>query len=426
MSDFKKHKVLSIDDTLGKMPPSAIDLEEAVLGAIMLEKDAFSKVYTILKPESFFKESHQKIYQAIQRLFEANSGIDLLTVTEKLRENGWIEEVGGPYYITQLTSKVASAAHIEYHARIIAQKFIQREYIRVSQEIQKVAFDEEIDVEDLIDIANDKIDRIMKDANMNDSIKAAIKEAEVSLDEVIEDGEVVFSIRDENEYIPVLTKGNISTVIGKAKSRKTYLVTMITGAIIAKVLFNKLFGRGGYKIAYFDTEQGRKRTQKILERIFRLCDLNCDGLRVFSLRKYDKEERIKIIDTFISENKPDFVVIDGIRDLILDINDPTEATIVTTYLMKWSEIYNCHIMNVLHQNKGDSNARGHVGTEIVNKSETVISANKIKGSDFTTVECEYMRGMEFDEFQFFINSEGLPEIEVDPNFEPVSDQEILF
>jgi len=137
----------------GKIPPQALDLEEAVLGAIMLEKDAILEVIDILKPESFYKDEHQKIFQVITDLTSANKAIDLLTVTEELRKNKLLEEIGGPAYITQLTSRVASAAHIEFHARIVAQKFIQRELIRVSSEIQVRAFDESTDVDDLLDFS---------------------------------------------------------------------------------------------------------------------------------------------------------------------------------------------------------------------------------------------------------------------------------
>ena len=108
---------------IGKVPPQAIDLEEAVLGAIMLEKDAVISVLDILRPESFYKEAHQRIYRAIVELSSQQKPIDILTVTEELRARKELEEVGGPFYITQLTSRVASAAHIEYHARIVAQKF---------------------------------------------------------------------------------------------------------------------------------------------------------------------------------------------------------------------------------------------------------------------------------------------------------------
>jgi replicative DNA helicase len=141
----------------GKIPPQAVELEEAVLGAVMLEKDAVLSVIDILKAESFYKDTHQKIYKAIIDLSTQEKAIDILTVTEELRKSKTLEEVGGPLYITQLTSKVASAAHLEFHARIIQQKYIQRELIRVSTDIQKKAYDESMDVDDLLDQAESNL-----------------------------------------------------------------------------------------------------------------------------------------------------------------------------------------------------------------------------------------------------------------------------
>ncbi len=143
--------VSKVDLEVGKMPPQAIELEEAVLGALMLEKDAFLTVGEILKPECFYKDVHQKIYSAIVALMTNERPVDMLTVTEQLRAMGVLDEVGGAYFITQLTGKVASAAHIEYHARIIWQKYLQREVIRISSDIQTKAYDEGIDVDDLLD-----------------------------------------------------------------------------------------------------------------------------------------------------------------------------------------------------------------------------------------------------------------------------------
>jgi len=111
---------------LGKLPPQAIDLEEAVLGALMLEKDALSSVIDILKSNVFYETRHQKIFDAIKVLFEKSSPVDILTVTAQLRQQGELEMIGGAYYITELTNRVASAANIEFHSRIIIQKFIQR------------------------------------------------------------------------------------------------------------------------------------------------------------------------------------------------------------------------------------------------------------------------------------------------------------
>ena len=134
----------------GKLPPQAPELEEAVLGALMIEKDAYSLVSEILKPECFYKIAHQKIFEGIMTLALHQEPIDMHTVTEQLRKSGTIDEIGGPYYITLLTAKVSSAAHLEYHARIIVQKFLARELIRVSTEIQSKAFDDKIDVDDLM------------------------------------------------------------------------------------------------------------------------------------------------------------------------------------------------------------------------------------------------------------------------------------
>src|SRR5690606_3915991 len=131
----RKNRLGNMVSGLGKLPPQAVDLEEAVLGALMVEKDALSTVIDILKVDTFYKDAHQKIFEAIVNLFQKSSPIDLLTVTAELRKMGALEMVGGAYYITQLTDRVVSAANIEYHARIISQKYIQRELIKISTEI---------------------------------------------------------------------------------------------------------------------------------------------------------------------------------------------------------------------------------------------------------------------------------------------------
>ena len=136
---------------MGKLPPQATDMEEAVLGALMIEKDALSTVADILRPDSFYKESHQRIYSAIINLFVNSEPIDLLTVTSKLRSTGELDLIGGAAFITELTSKVNSAANIEYHARIISQAAIKRELIAISSEIQKEAFEDTTDVFKLLD-----------------------------------------------------------------------------------------------------------------------------------------------------------------------------------------------------------------------------------------------------------------------------------
>src|SRR3954469_4930010 len=141
----------------GKIPPQAKDLEEAVLGAIMLEKSAFDTVVEILKPDCFYVEANQRIFRSMQGLQQKNSPIDLLTVVEELKFREELDVVGGPYYVTRLTNAVVSSANIEAHSRIILQKFIQRELIRISGEIIGDAYEDSTDVFDLLDDSETKM-----------------------------------------------------------------------------------------------------------------------------------------------------------------------------------------------------------------------------------------------------------------------------
>ena len=173
---------------LGKLPPQAVDLEEAVLGALMLEKDALSSVIDILKPEVFYRDAHQKIFQAIRVLFEKTSPVDILTVTAQLRLQGELEMIGGAYYITELTNRVASAANIEYHSRIIIQKYLQRELIRISTEVINSAYEDTTDVLDLLDKAEKNLfdiaqNNLRRDSRkMDDIVRESLAEIEALRD----------------------------------------------------------------------------------------------------------------------------------------------------------------------------------------------------------------------------------------------------
>ena len=138
----------------GKVPPQAPELEEAVLGASMLEKDTFAQVLEIIQSEEcFYVDAHQKIYSAMRRLFDKGTPVDLLTITEELRKTNELEIVGGAYYLTRLTMSVLSSAHVEAHARIVMEKFIQRELIRISGSVISDAYEDSTDVFDLLDKA---------------------------------------------------------------------------------------------------------------------------------------------------------------------------------------------------------------------------------------------------------------------------------
>ena len=142
---------------LNHLQPQALELEEAVIGALMIEQDAFPKVSDIVKKESFYDHRHQVIYEAVANLSLNQRPIDILTVTEQLKSNGTLEEAGGALYVTQLAGKVTSSAHIEYHARIIAQKAMARELITFTSEIQTEAFDDTTDISELLGEAENKL-----------------------------------------------------------------------------------------------------------------------------------------------------------------------------------------------------------------------------------------------------------------------------
>ncbi|MBT8179028.1 MAG: replicative DNA helicase [Eudoraea sp.] len=141
----------------GKIPPQAVDLEEVVLGAMMIDKKGVDEVIDILHPDVFYKDAHRYIYEAIFTLFESSEPVDLLTVSAQLKKSGRLDQAGGDFYLIKLTQKVASSAHIEFHARIILQKYIQRSLIKISNEIIEDAYSDSTDVFDLLDNAEARL-----------------------------------------------------------------------------------------------------------------------------------------------------------------------------------------------------------------------------------------------------------------------------
>jgi replicative DNA helicase len=175
-----------LSQEIGRIPPQAIDLEQVVLGAMMLEKSAVDDTIDILSENSFYDPKHQYIYKAIRTLFAATSPVDLVTVTDRLSKSGELSAAGGAGYISQLTNRVGSTANVQYHARIIAEKFIKRELIRVSNEVIKNAFDDTVDVFELLNGAERDLFQI-GDGNMSKQVdvmsnvvRNAIEEIEVA------------------------------------------------------------------------------------------------------------------------------------------------------------------------------------------------------------------------------------------------------
>jgi replicative DNA helicase len=175
----KKTTETAVVSDYGRLQPQAVDLEEAVLGALMVEKDAYSLISEVLKPDSFYERRNQLVFKAIADLSMKQRPIDVLTVKEQLEQNGELEEVGGPFYLAQLSSRVASSAHIEYHAQIIAQKYLARQLITFTSHIQTKAFDTTLDVDDLMQEAEGELFEIAQKNLKQDfkQINPIIKEA---------------------------------------------------------------------------------------------------------------------------------------------------------------------------------------------------------------------------------------------------------
>lgn len=222
------------------------------------------------------------------------------------------------------------------------------------------------------------------------------------------------------------TLGNFSVSIGKPKSKKTFNVSAIVAAALTNgvcLQYAVKLPDDKRKILFIDTEQSPYHCQNVKKRIVQLARLPLseepNNLEFLSLRRHHTDDRIKIVEAAIygTENLG-LVIIDGIRDMVKDINSPSESTDVISYLMKWTDERQIHIHTVVHQNKGDVNARGHLGTELSNKAETMLEVAKCtRNNNVSTVEAIHTRALEFQPFAFQINCDSLPELAGGYNFE---------
>lgn len=243
------------------------------------------------------------------------------------------------------------------------------------------------------------------------------QQARLSVETTYADAPVVLRVNG----VRAGTLGNFSASIGKAKSKKSFNVSAMAAAALCGdyvLAYEVVLPADRQTVLYVDTEQSRTDCQNQMRRILRLAgqspDTDNPRLVFLSLRQFTPEERIAIIDAAMgSLPNIGLVIIDGVRDLLHDINNPTEATTVISLLMKWTDLYQFHIHTVLHQNKSDENARGHLGTELANKAETVMLVEKDKNdADISVVRPAYTRAAEFPPFAFRIVSDSIavPEI----------------
>jgi hypothetical protein len=267
------------------------------------------------------------------------------------------------------------------------------------------------------------LNTIVSDPNIKTFFDPAAAEELLRIDpleDISQPPAVLSIIEDPGELVPSFTSGNFSLIIGKAKSKKTYLIVLLIASYLGykneKIKNNTTILQ---TTIWFDTEMS---SYHLLSMVKRVCPLignpSPGNLHVYQLRTLTTDERISFIDYVISKIPAGLVIIDGIRDLVTDINSPEQATHTATRLMKWTVEHDIHIINVLHMNKTDGNARGHLGSELINKAETVLSVERTDNPLTSRVEAEYTREREFKPLSFRINSELLPEIYDIPNKEP--------
>ena len=247
-----------------------------------------------------------------------------------------------------------------------------------------------------------------------EELTAYMAESTISVTSTYEHSPVVLMVDDT----VIGTLGNFSASIGKAKSKKTFNVSAIVASALSgsTVLhYRSTFPKNKQKILYIDTEQGRYHCQQVLKRILRLADLpeykNPDNLIMLALRKFSPKLRLAIVEQAIG-TIPDLglVIVDGIRDFLYDINSSSESTDIISKFMQWTDDRQIHIHTVLHQNKNDEHARGHIGTELNNKAETIMQVEVDKeDKNISVVEAVHIRDREFEPFAFRINEEVLPE-----------------
>jgi len=315
----------------GKLQPQALDLEEAVLGAILIEKEALSRVITILKHDCFYKDSHQKIFKAIEELAKRNEPADILTVTNELLKNGELDVVGGPFAIVSLTNRVASSANVEFHARVVLEKFMLRELIRISAETITKAYDPEVDV---FDIFGEVENNIKKTINSNtrggfemieDAKNNFLNECTIALNSNKATG-IECSITKLNQHTNGWQKGDLIILAARPGMGKTS----------AAMDFALNPALNGIPVAFFSlemsTEQLAARVLSLISRIdvqeIVMKKLNheklkylinegkaIDGTKLF----LDKSKSLSIVELsglarrYVNENKVELIVVDYLQ-----------------------------------------------------------------------------------------------------------------
>lgn len=244
----------------GLLPPQEIELEEAILGALMLESNSYEAISDLLKPECFYKDSHGTIFKAISQLYDSKQPIDILTVTAEIRKLGKLDEVGGAFYITQLTSNVVGSANILHHARIVVEAFLAREIIRISGEYQRKAFDPMEDVFELMDAFNKDLEQIVNyGTDQADEIPlgVAVDQRVKEKEKMVREGVTFTGIPTGSDKLDKITGGWVKQNLVIIAARPAM------GKSVKAMQYSKVAAQNGHGVLFFSLEMS---TQELIDR----------------------------------------------------------------------------------------------------------------------------------------------------------------
>jgi replicative DNA helicase len=297
MENLKNIKQIRVDKTTiinlekGKLPPQALELEEAVLGAMMIDKKGVDEVIDILQSDAFYKDAHRYIFEAIFQLFTDSQPIDLLTVSAQLKKNAKLDLAGGDFYLIQLTQKISSSAHIEFHSRIILQKYIQRSLIRISSEIIEESYDETTDVFDLLDKAESKLYEVTQGniKRSSETAQSLVIQAKKRIEEIA-NKEGLSGIATGFEKLDKITSGwqpsDLVIIAARPGMGKTAFVLSMARNIAIDF---------GHPVALFSLEMSS--VQLITRLISSETGLSSEKLRTGKLEKHEWEQlSVKVRD----------------------------------------------------------------------------------------------------------------------------------
>ena len=272
----------SEETNFGKLQPQSLDFEKAVLGAMMIEREAYSLVCEILKPESFYDHRHELIYTAIQNLSQADRPIDILTITEQLKRNGTLEEAGGPLYISELSMIVGNSAHVEFHARVIAQKHLARELISYTSKVQTRAFDETVDIDQLMQEAEGELFEISRTNIKKDytQIDPVLKEAYKALQIAASNKSGISGIPSGFEALDKITNGWQNSDLIIIAARPAMGKTAFTLSMAKNIAVDMQI-----PVAFFSLEMSN--IQLVNRLIVNVCEIKGEKIRSGQLEQYE-------------------------------------------------------------------------------------------------------------------------------------------